>query len=81
MERFSKNRGAIAVGAVAIIVAGVVVWKLSKAQNGKKSNAKRKFEFKTPITIDQVQKEKVDSLFAGGERVYFREVVGQFTSI
>ena len=40
MERFSKNRGAIVVGAAAVVVAGVVLWKLSKAQNDKKSLTK-----------------------------------------
>ena len=69
------------VGAVAVVVAGVVIWKLSKAQNDKKSLTKSNIRSKTPISIDEVQKEKSESLFAGGEPVYFRQVGGQFTSI
>ena len=72
------------VGAAAVVVAGVVLWRLSRATKGAdmtQSNSEKTSVPKDRITIEQVQKEKPEIIFAGGERVYFKEVGGEFISM
>ena len=56
MEKFSRNRSVVMVGAAAVVVAGVVLWRLSRATKGAdmtQSNSEKTSVPKDRITTEQ----------------------------